>query len=302
MKASIDIGSNSILLTVGKFQAGEFLEILELARVTGLGRGIDKTSKLSSESMTKTYNVLLDFKRELDRLKVKEVIVTATEASRVAKNSEEFFEKVKIDFGFEVQVLNSYGEAYFAGKGVALDCEDSQNTIIDLGGASTEIIKFNHKPYLFQDFLSFPVGSVRATEWFKEGTFGERFEKLFLGHEKHFAEFRATKVIAIAGSFTTLAAMMLNLSKYDQKLVHNKTFEFEFFDNFVRKLDHMDENSIKGQFPVAADRITTIYLGAKVGQEFFKRLGTHKIQISCYGLRHGLLTVEAIEKKYLAKG
>ena len=54
MKASIDIGSNSVLLVIGEFQSGKFFKNLDLSHVTGLGKGIDKTKEFAQESMDKT--------------------------------------------------------------------------------------------------------------------------------------------------------------------------------------------------------------------------------------------------------
>ena len=42
MRASIDIGSNSVLLLVGEFIDGKFIEKLSEANITGLGRNLDK--------------------------------------------------------------------------------------------------------------------------------------------------------------------------------------------------------------------------------------------------------------------
>ncbi len=307
MKASIDIGSNSVLLVVGEFQSGKFFESLDLAQVTGLGKGIDKTGELSKESMDKTFKVLSDFKERLKKFEIasKEVMVTATEASRVAKNSREYFTKVEKDLGFKVKILNPLGEAYFASKGVELgsfDARPTNNTMMDLGGASTELIKFQSRPYSFGDYLSLPVGSVRGTEWIAEGMFEKNFKDLDDKFLEKLKKFETEEIIGMAGTITTLAAMMLELPVYNDKKVHDKIFEFEFFKDFVRRLDKMDIMKIQKEFPVVGERFSTIYGGAKVALEILKRLKVKKLFISTFGLRHGLLTVDTINDKYLAKG
>ena len=173
MKASIDIGSNSVLLVAGEFQSGKFFKDLDLSHVTGLGKGIDKTKEFAPESMEKTFKALSEYREKIKAFEIRpeEVMVTATEASRVAKNSLDFFKKVKNELGFNVQIINPKGEAYFSSKGVELgniSGAPSKNILVDLGGASTEIIKFANKPYAFLDFLSLPMGSVRGTEWLEQ--------------------------------------------------------------------------------------------------------------------------------------
>ncbi len=307
MKASIDIGSNSVLLVVGEFQSGKFFENLDMAHVTGLGKGIDKTNELAQESMEKTFAVLSEYREKLKTFDIlpKNVVVTATEASRVAKNSREFFKKIQKELGFNVLILNPLGEAYFASRGVELGSTSgppSNNTLMDLGGSSTELIKFGNKPFVFQSFLSLPVGSVRGTEWLKDGVFEKKFKELMSGHGEKIKEFQSEEIIGMAGTITTLAAMMLELQKYSDKKVHDKIFEFEFFQDFVRKLEKLEEKKIQKEFPVVGERYSTIFGGAKVALMLFKKLEVKKIFISTFGLRHGLLTVDKISEKYLVVG
>jgi exopolyphosphatase / guanosine-5'-triphosphate,3'-diphosphate pyrophosphatase len=121
-------------------------------------------------------------------------------------------------------------------------------------------------------------------------------------HKEKLKGFENEEIIGMAGSITTLAAMMLELSKYSDKNVHDKIFEFEFYQDFVRKLERMDAQKIRSTYPVVGERFSTIVGGARVAVEIFKVLKVKKIFISTFGLRHGLLTVNNIDQKYLAIG
>ena len=182
MKASIDIGSNSILLLAGEYEGNKFFESVNIARVTGLGKGIDKTGELSKEGIESSMAALKEYKEKLDSLGISptETLVTATEASRVAKNFSKFSTRVKADLGFHINLLTAEGEAYFCAKGVDLgdDTLLEDSVVLDLGGASTELILFSTKPYTFKKFVSLPVGSVRATDWMREGTFAEKMDQI----------------------------------------------------------------------------------------------------------------------------
>ncbi len=61
MQASIDIGSNSILLLIGHYSEGEFHIVENEARITGLGKGIDKTKVFCDESMKISFEALSDY-------------------------------------------------------------------------------------------------------------------------------------------------------------------------------------------------------------------------------------------------
>ena len=305
MKASIDIGSNSVLLVIGEFQSGKFFKNLDLSHVTGLGKGIDKTKEFAQESMDKTFMALSEYRERLKPFGIppEDVLVTATEASRVAQNSQEFFKKVQKELGFIVQIINPEGEAFFSAKGVDLGNvtgPPSKNILMDLGGASTEIINFSNKPFSFLRSISLPIGSVRGTEWLEEKVFEKKFKDLIQNHQGVLREFETEEIIGMAGTITALAAMMLELPKYSDKKVHDKIFEIEFFRDFVRKLEKMDKIKIQKEYPVVGERLSTIFGGAKVALEIFKTLKVKKIFVSTFGLRHGLLTVDKIDRKYLA--
>jgi len=303
MRASIDIGSNSILLLTGDFENGRFFESVNMARVTGLGRGVDKTGMLSKEGIEASLDVLREYKGKLDILEIspEKTIVTATEASRVAKNFSEFSQRVKDELGLTINLLTAEGEAYYCSRGVNLgdDALFEDSLIIDLGGASTELISFNSKPFAFKKYISLPMGSVRATEWLAEGSFEKNMEEIF--KKVDILGFENEEIIGVAGTVTSLGAMMLGLSTYSDKEVMGKIFEIEFLQDFVRKLEKMPLGEIKRNFPVAGKRATTIVGGSKVILEICKILKIQKIFISTYGLRFGTIIEEEIDPKYLQK-
>ena len=86
-KASIDIGSNSILLLAANIGA-EVNIVLNESHVTGLGRDLDLNQEFIDIAMNESFNVLKDYTHACKKIGIepKDIIVTATEASRVAKN------------------------------------------------------------------------------------------------------------------------------------------------------------------------------------------------------------------------
>ena len=110
-RASIDIGSNSVLLLAADLdESGNKIlsELLDLSHITSLGKDLDKTKKFHTDSMNATYNALVEYKKELKKINIfpETVLVTATEASRVATNASEFFLKIKEELGFKITIIN----------------------------------------------------------------------------------------------------------------------------------------------------------------------------------------------------
>ena len=81
--ASIDIGTNSVLLLVAdRLPDGRFQAVRERAEITRLGRGVDKSRRLSPEGMEATLQVLSDFASEARSLGAEAIAVSATSAAR----------------------------------------------------------------------------------------------------------------------------------------------------------------------------------------------------------------------------
>ena len=58
--ASIDVGSNSILLHIADYENGDFVEIYDDAQIASLGKNIDQNKKFSEESMRLAFNIFED--------------------------------------------------------------------------------------------------------------------------------------------------------------------------------------------------------------------------------------------------
>jgi exopolyphosphatase/guanosine-5'-triphosphate,3'-diphosphate pyrophosphatase len=121
-RASIDIGSNSVLLLAVELDSKGMItkELLNESFITSLGKDLDATKKFHPDSMKATYEALCEYKKMLNKINylIENVIVTATEASRVSTNSREFFKRIKDEIGFNIQIISSDGEAYYTALGV----------------------------------------------------------------------------------------------------------------------------------------------------------------------------------------
>src|SRR5690606_7305767 len=175
VRASIDIGSNSILLLIAEVSNGVFKEIEKDAEVTALGKELDKNKEFIQESMDASLSVLKSYAERCDKhgLNRGDIVATATEAARTAKNSRSFFNRVEQELGIKVKIITPEAEAYFSSKGILFDTdfESEVITIMDIGGASTELITVNTKNFQILSSISMPIGAVRSTQWLKDSLF-----------------------------------------------------------------------------------------------------------------------------------
>ncbi len=301
-RASIDIGSNTILLLAAEVNDTPFSykEILNETFVTSLGKDLDKSGVFCENSLKDSYEALSVYKEKVESIGISpaDVIVTATEASRVAKNSKEFFDKVKSELGFSVQIISALGEAYYTSLGVIKGHKlDSQTAVImDVGGASTELILIEIEPFEIIRTISLPVGSVRGTDWIEDGSFETRMKNLLDNEELD--HFKSDYLLCVAGSMTSLGGMIKGLKKYDSNEVNGSAIGFEKYLQFFESIEGLKPEDLLEKFPFLGKRAKSILAGARLGLKMGKRLEIKSFEISTFGLRYGTLFSGKIESKY----
>ena len=93
--AAIDVGTNSVLLTVAvATPEGPFAE-LERATITRLGEGVDRTRRLSLAAEARTLECLEAYAEELADRHVDAVALVGTSALRDAGGGEAFIARAR---------------------------------------------------------------------------------------------------------------------------------------------------------------------------------------------------------------
>lgn len=302
IRSSIDVGSNSVLLLVAEFNPISKKisnEILNLSYITSLGRDLDKTKKFHDDSMEATYKALVDYKQQLEKIKInpQDVLVTATEAARVATNASAFFIKIKNELGFSVTLITSEGEAHYTALGVVSGIEghESELVIMDMGGASTELIRIHLNPFKILSSISLPVGSVRATDWRKDQSFDQRMESLL---KQDLSIYQTKTLVCVAGSMTSLAAMYMGLNVYDDTKINGLTINLLAFKEFSADLQKTNIENLLLLFPHLGKRAPMIAAGATVAEIIAERLKVENMKISTRGLRYGTLIQGEIDGQF----
>ena len=164
--AAIDIGSNSVKMSLGRLNDdGKLEEFGQVADVVRLGQGMDRTGELDPERVEAAITTLKRFAEEAREAGATDIVAVATEATRAARNGEEFLERVRRDTGIDVRVIGGDEEAALTFRGLATDTELTGHVVVaDIGGGSTEFVVANDGVVLGS--RSTPLGSGRLTERF----------------------------------------------------------------------------------------------------------------------------------------
>src|SRR5947208_4742958 len=163
--AAIDIGTNTILcLIVELANDGRFKVLDDLAEITRLGEGLDRSGRIDPEAERRSLDVLRRYLDRCSELGVEEFVAAGTSALRDAKNSSEVRGRMKQQLGLEVRVLSGEQEAAYSYLAVqrGLTLSDKELLVIDIGGGRTELIL--GKENRVYRFRRLDVGSVRLRE------------------------------------------------------------------------------------------------------------------------------------------
>jgi exopolyphosphatase/guanosine-5'-triphosphate,3'-diphosphate pyrophosphatase len=228
--AVFDCGTNSLRLLIADLDpgTGEMTELVREMRIVRLGQGVDRTGRISEESMERAFVVLDEYAALVAEHRPALTRFCATSAARDAANADVFMAGVTRRTGVRPEVIDGDEEARasFAGATRALTDVDPPVLVVDIGGGSTELIlgSADGNVELAQ---SLDVGSVRLTERHLLGDppTEDEIAALCADVDAVLDTCRidltlAHTVVGVAGTVTTVAAGVLDLLAYDRDRIH----------------------------------------------------------------------------------
>lgn len=293
---SVDIGSNSTLLLIIDRDTKEIVQ--EISTITGLGRGLDKEGVFQEKSMEDTFRALKEYQEECQRLGCDKMIITATEASRVAKNAPEFFARIKSELGLDIEIISGEGEAYYTALGIneMMMKKSKKQLILDVGGASSELILIKTKPFEIIETVSLPIGSVRVDDWIKDGQLRTKVDEIF--EKFNLDSYVGQDIIGVAGTLTSLALMFSGAPAYDAGAINNYSIGLADFNESTDRIQLVEAKALGKQFSFLGKRSKTIQSGAICAQTILNKIEAKNIHFSTYGLRYGTALRGEIDDVY----
>ena len=164
--ASIDIGTNTVLLLIAEVDQEKKVDaILNEYRIPRIGKGLLPGKPISENKVMDLFNVLNEYEKIIEENNCERVLVTATNAFRIASNNDEIAQKIWEQFHWKVNIVPGEDEAYLSYLGAVSDVKDeAEILVIDIGGGSTELIFGNRNTVSYRK--SFHTGVVSGTEKF----------------------------------------------------------------------------------------------------------------------------------------
>ena len=295
VRAAVDCGTNSTRVLVAD-GAGVTLE--RLMRITRLGQGVDAEGRLAPEAVERTLEVLREYRRVMDRHGVELVRATATSAARDSDNRVDFMAAAAEILGTPLEILSGTEEAELAFRGATaeLDPDDGPFLVVDIGGGSTELAVGTTEP---EGTLSIDVGCVRITERFLHSDPPRPEElhaalSLIRDHIEDLsrdlpAVVEARRLVGLAGTVTTAAAVELGLPRYDRDRIHHFELTREAAEDVFRTLA-TEPRARRAHNPgLEAERVDVIVGGMVVLVAFLRYLQFDRCLVSEADLLDGLV-------------
>jgi exopolyphosphatase/guanosine-5'-triphosphate,3'-diphosphate pyrophosphatase len=161
--AAIDIGSNTIKLTVARVERGSIVPIAGMAEVVRLGQGIAATGRIADDRVEAALLVLRTFAGVARLHGAESIYAVATEALRIAENGPALLERLRTEIGIDASAIDGAEEARLTAAGVLSQIESTCDAlIVDIGGGSTELIATRQGDVLRS--VSLPLGSGVMTD------------------------------------------------------------------------------------------------------------------------------------------
>jgi exopolyphosphatase/guanosine-5'-triphosphate,3'-diphosphate pyrophosphatase len=297
--AGIDCGTNSIRLLVAEPGESGLLDLHREMRVVRLGEAVDETGRLSAAAIERTRVALLDYADIIKGFGVERVRMVATSAARDAANFGEFSDMVHEILGTEPELISGLEEASlsFIGAVAGLPGVRDPLLVADIGGGSTELVLGSPASGQVIAAHSMNVGCVRMTERHLhddpptqrqiQATVADLGTAVqAAGRDVPVAQ--AAAFVGVAGTVTTIAAIALELPRYDAEAIHGSVISYDSVVAVSKRLLSMT-HAQRASLPVMhPGRVDVIGAGALILRTVMEFAGVDEVIASEHDILDGI--------------
>ncbi|MCD8036554.1 MAG: phosphatase [Clostridiales bacterium] len=289
-KALIDLGSNTIRLSV--YHADEdrhFSLLFSQKEFAGLATYITDR-RMSRDGFDKACSTIVKFKGILSNFGISEMDIFATASLRNIKNTDEAVKYIFDVTGENVTVLSGEEEAELGYRGALLNTDISSGVIFDIGGGSTEIVKFRDRTIVSAE--SCEIGSLNQFNTYVSEIWPNKAEikNIKLNVKAIISSYENDSTFdTICGIGGTNRALISLANAYFKKPLDNDEITSEEFKALQKIILKRDDTAKKLILKNCPNRIHTIIPGMLITDEIMKNFDYKRLLISRNGVREGYL-------------
>jgi exopolyphosphatase / guanosine-5'-triphosphate,3'-diphosphate pyrophosphatase len=324
--AALDLGTNSCRMLIATPDAGRLRVIDAFAKSVRLGSGLERTGHLSRGAIGRTLTALEICADKLERYRVANRRLIATEACRRARNGNHFLALAARQTGLRLEVIRPEEEARLAVISCAplVSPQASQLLVFDIGGGSTELVWLDLSAIdperraeaivklemngsggpdtaRIVDFISVPLGVATLHERYADvADDSARFALMAWYFEEQIAGFKpyiesmiddadGFQMIGTSGTVTTVGAAHLGLRRYDRRKVDGMRLSARAIDAVIGRFLRLGPLGRRSDIGLGRDRSELIMSGAAILQTLLRLWPTDSMRVADRGLREGML-------------
>jgi exopolyphosphatase/guanosine-5'-triphosphate,3'-diphosphate pyrophosphatase len=303
--ATIDVGSNTVRLLVADVLGASSWRVVDQDQtVTRLGEGLAHSGLLGEAPMARTLGAVRAYVERSVSLDARDVHIVATSAMREAPNGHAFAAAIETATGRRVDVVSGETEARLTLRGVryGLGRLPGRMLTFDIGGGSTEYVLADGDS--IRSMASLRLGVVPLTERFpfpgrvdapRYGMLCDEIRAQLDGELP--AAIRTARIdhlVGTAGTVTTLAALDLDLVRYDGARVQGHVLSRAAVDGLAARLSRLTVTERAALPCLEPGRADLIVPGTAIVTATMDLARIDRLRVSDYGLREGLL-MDAID-------
>ena len=325
--AALDLGTNSCRMLIAQPKGSGFHVVDSFSKSVQLGTGLERTGRLSRNSMARTVQALRICQQKIRKNGVTRMRLVATEACRRAENAGYFIEQVQRETGLTLEIIQPEEEARLAVISCAplVSTRTEQLLVVDIGGGSTELVwidlssvprrdrpraimrlhrGFQSADHPFPaarvvDWISVPLGVATLRDQFHDvEDDAARFALMSWFFEENLHDFAPTaaeqaregfQIVGTSGTVTTVAASHLGLKRYDRTKVDGLRMTSDQINTVIRRYLELGPDGRRADPRIGEDRHALIMSGAAILQALLRLWPTDRLSVADRGLREGLL-------------
>jgi exopolyphosphatase/guanosine-5'-triphosphate,3'-diphosphate pyrophosphatase len=304
--AALDLGTNNCRLLIACPAGDGFRVVDSFSRIIRLGEGISATGCISEAAAERAIAALSVCRDKIHSRKARRLRLIATEACRAAANAEGFRERVAIETGIRLEVIDRETEAALAVIGCSplIDQAGRGAILFDIGGGSTELVRIEREPGepdarpRIRAWMSIPLGVVKLAEHFGGRDVTAHSYALMVQEvarhvapfaAEHGAELRDIHLLGTSGTVTTLAGLHLDLPRYDRRRIDGIWMSDADITATIARLLGMSYRERVNNNCISIERADLVLAGCAILDAIRQAFPLPRLRVADRGLREGML-------------
>ena len=285
-------------------------DVTRQMRIVRLGEGVDRTGRLSAAALDRTMTALKEYAGLIAEARPAAVRMVATSATRDAANSQEFTDRVLGILGVPPEVITGDEEAWLSFTGATRELAGTPLAaagscpppylVTDIGGGSTEFVlggldRVDARGQV--QARSVNIGCVRLTErhLHADPPLAAQIEATTKDIDAALDQVaatvpveKATTLVGLAGSVTTVAGIALGLDEYDSTRIHHSRVAAARVHEIATRLLGMTRTE-RAAIPVMhPGRVDVIGAGALILDRIMTRFSFAEVLVSEHDILDGI--------------